>query len=284
MSARIIDGNAAARDIRAGLATEVEKLKAAGVNPGLAVVVVGDDPASAVYVRNKEKDCAEIGVNSIKVALPADATQEQLMAEVEKLNADPEVDGIIVQLPVPKHLDEKAVIFAIDPEKDADGFHPVSIGKMVLGEETFLPCTPHGVMVLLEREGIDITGKEAVVVGRSNIVGKPISMMLLQKNATVTICHTKTADLPGHVARADVLVVAAGRPEVIKGEWIKEGAVVVDVGINRVNDKWVGDVEYETAAERASAITPVPGGVGPMTRAMLMTNTVKAAQARASRS
>jgi methylenetetrahydrofolate dehydrogenase (NADP+)/methenyltetrahydrofolate cyclohydrolase len=206
------------------------------------------------------------------------------MSEVEKLNADPEVDGIIVQLPIPKHLDEKAVINAIDPNKDADGFHPMSVGKMVLGEETYLPCTPHGVMVLLKREGIDISGKEAVVVGRSNIVGKPVSMMLLQENATVTICHSKTADLVDHIRKADVLVVAIGRPEFVKGEWVKEGAIVVDVGINRVDDKWVGDVEYAPAAERASAITPVPGGVGPMTRAMLLENTVKAARARASRS
>ncbi len=283
MSARIIDGNAIAADIRSGLAAQVANLIASGYHPGLAVVVVGEDPASALYVRNKEKDCAEIGINSIKVALPAEATQDELVAEVQRLNDDPAVDGIIVQLPLPKHIDEAAVIFAISPEKDADGFHPVSIGKMVLGEDTYLPCTPHGVMVMLEREGVDLTGKEAVVVGRSNIVGKPVSLLLLQKHATVTICHTRTKDLPGHVANADVVVVAAGRPEVIKGEWIKQGAVVVDVGMNRVDGRWLGDVEFAAAAERASAITPVPGGVGPMTRAMLMENTVKAAQIRAGR-
>lgn len=283
MSARIIDGNAIAAEIRSGLTAEVAKLTAAGFQPGLAVVVVGEDPASALYVKNKEKDCAEIGIRSIKVALPADTTQEALVAEVERLNNDPEVDGIIVQLPIPKHIDEAAVIFAISPEKDADGFHPVSIGKMVLGEETFLPCTPHGVMVMLEHEGVDLTGKEAVVVGRSNIVGKPVSLLLLQKHATVTMCHTRTKDLAGHVANADVVVVAAGRPEVIKGDWIKEGAVVVDVGMNRVDGKWLGDVEFPVASQRASAITPVPGGVGPMTRAMLMENTVKAAQVRAGR-
>lgn len=277
MSATIIDGTAIAKDYRERVAGRVAELKTKGVTPGLAVVIVGEDPASQVYVRNKVKGCEEAGINSFKHELPADASQEELLALVEKLNADDAVDGLLVQLPLPSHIDEDAVIDAISPEKDVDGFHPENVGRFVIGKDAYLPCTPHGCMVLLEETGVDLNGKEAVVVGRSNIVGKPVSIMLLDKNATVTICHSRTTDLPEVVRRADVVVVAVGRPEMVKGDWIKEGAVVIDVGINRVDGKLVGDVEFESAAERASAITPVPGGVGPMTIAMLLGNTVTAA-------
>lgn len=277
MAATIIDGAGIAKARRARIAERVTELKERGVEPGLAVVIVGEDPASQVYVRNKHRACEEAGIRSFSHELPESTTQEDLLALVTELNGNPAVHGLLVQLPLPSHIDEDVIIDAIDPEKDVDGFHPVSVGRMVLGKETFLPCTPHGCMVLLEEAGIDLTGKEAVVVGRSNIVGKPVSMLLLEKHATVTICHSRTADLPDVVRRADVVVVAVGRPEMVKGDWIKEGAVVIDVGINRVDGKLVGDVEFGAAAERASAITPVPGGVGPMTIAMLLENTVTSA-------
>lgn len=278
MTATIIDGKAIAARKRAEVAIRVQALEARGITPGLAVVIVGDDPASEVYVRGKEKACDEVGIYSTKHTLPETTTQAELLALVGELNCRSDIHGVLVQLPLPGHIDEDAVIEAIDPAKDVDGFHPLSVGKMLVGQQTFLPCTPHGVMMLLEETGVDLTGKEVVVVGRSNIVGKPVSMLLLSKNATVTICHSRTADLDFHTGRADVLVVGVGQPEMIKGSAIKPGAIVIDVGINRVDGRLVGDVEFDTAVERAGAITPVPGGVGPMTIAMLMDNAVTAAE------
>jgi len=278
MAAKIIDGNAIAAKRRAVVAERVSALKARGIVPTLAVVIVGEDPGSQVYVRMKQKDCDEVGILSEKYALPATTSQDELLALVEHLNARIDVDGVLVQLPLPPHIDEDAVLEAIDPEKDVDGFHPMNVGRMVVGKETLLPCTPHGCIVLLEEAGVDLTGKEAVVLGRSNIVGKPVAILLLEKHATVTICHSRTRDLPEVVRRADVLIAAVGRPKMVKGDWLKPGAVVIDVGINRLEDgALVGDVDFESAAEVASAITPVPGGVGPMTRAMLLENTLTAA-------
>ncbi len=278
--AEIIDGKAVAREVREAVKNEVEKLgRERGLVPGLSVVLVGEDPASQVYVRNKGKACEKTGIRSVQHTLPEDTTQERLLGLIEELNNDPSVHGILVQLPLPPHIDEHSVIEAISPEKDVDGFHPFNVGRLVVGRPAFRPCTPAGIMRLLDSTGIDLTGKEAVVVGRSNIVGKPVAFMLLERNSTVTICHSRTEDLPSKIARADVLIGAVGRPEMIKGEWIKPGAVVVDVGINRVPERGlVGDVEFESAARRASWITPVPGGVGPMTIAMLLRNTVEAAK------
>lgn len=253
-------------------------LKANGINPGLAVIIVGDDPASKVYVNNKKKACAEIGVYSEEYALAAETTQEELLALIGKLNKADNISGILVQLPVPKHIDEETIINAIDPKKDVDAFHPVNVGKIMVGNYDFVPCTPAGVMELIKESGIDVAGKECVIVGRSNIVGKPQAMLLLHENGTVTICHSKTKDLKEATKRADILVAAVGVPEMITGDMIKEGAVVIDVGINRIAPKkLVGDVHFESAEKVAGAITPVPGGVGPMTIAMLMKNTVKAA-------
>jgi methylenetetrahydrofolate dehydrogenase (NADP+)/methenyltetrahydrofolate cyclohydrolase len=277
VTARIIDGTSISKARRAQIAVRVAELKTQGVEPGLAVIIVGEDPASQVYVRNKHKGCEETGINSFSYELPVDTTTEELLALVEELNADDRINGLLVQLPLPAHIDEEAVLLAINPDKDVDGFHPMSVGRMMIGKDTFLPCTPHGCMVLLEAAGIDLNGKEAVVVGRSNIVGKPVAMLLLEKNATVTICHSRTTDLPSVVRRADVVVVGVGRPEMVKGDWIKPGAVVIDVGINRTDKGLVGDVEFESASQVASAITPVPGGVGPMTIAMLLENTVTSA-------
>ena len=278
MGARIIDGTAVAAKRRTLVTERVAELKAQGVTPGLAVVIVGENPASQVYVRMKQKDCDEVGFYSEKHALPAETSQEQLLALVSELNARDDIDGVLVQLPLPSHIDEDTVLDAIDPAKDVDGFHPLNVGRMLIGKDTYLPCTPHGCIVLLEEAGVDLTGKEAVVLGRSNIVGKPVAILLLEKHATVTICHSRTKDLPGVVRRADVLVVGIGRPEMVKGDWIKPGAVVIDVGINRLDDgRLVGDVDFDSASEVASAITPVPGGVGPMTRAMLLENTLTAA-------
>lgn len=252
-------------------------LTARGIRPALAVIIVGDDPASRIYVNNKKKACEYIGIRSEEYALPADTTQEALLALINRLN-ESDIDGILCQLPLPAHLDEKAVINAIRPDKDVDAFHPVNVGKIMIGDYDFLPCTPAGVMELIRESGIDIAGKDCVVIGRSNIVGKPMSMLLLHAHGTVTICHSRTRDLAETVRRADIVVAAVGVPELIKGDMIKEGAVVIDVGMNRSPDKkLVGDVEFSAAAEKASAITPVPGGVGPMTIAMLMKNTVKAA-------
>lgn len=257
---------------------EAENLKKEGINPGLAVIIVGDDPASKVYVNNKKKACAEIGIYSEEYALPAETTQDELLALIDKLNNKDDISGILVQLPVPKHIDEEIIINAISPKKDVDAFHPVNVGKIMVGNYDFVPCTPAGVMELIKESGIDVAGKECVIVGRSNIVGKPQAMLLLHANGTVTICHSKTKNLKEVTKRADILVAAVGIPEMITGDMIKEGAVVIDVGINRIAPKkLVGDVHFESAEKVAGAITPVPGGVGPMTIAMLMRNTLKAA-------
>ena len=282
--AQIIDGKAIAAQVRGEVAKAVQELRGTGLVPGLTVVRVGDDPASAIYVRGKRKDSEEVGFRSVEHHLPATTTQAELMRLVAALNADPSVHGILVQLPLPKGLDERAVLEAIDPRKDADGFHPYNVGALSIGIPGPRPCTPAGVMRLLREAGCVPKGKRALVVGRSNIVGKPMALMLLEQHATVTIAHSRTADLAGEVARADILVAAIGKAELVKGAWIKEGAVVVDVGMNRhESGKLVGDVEYAAAAERAAAITPVPGGVGPMTRAMLLVNTLELARSAAAR-
>jgi len=294
MAAQIIDGKQVAADMRAELKQKVAELKEQGVVPGLGVVLVGEDPASKSYVTAKEKACAEIGIYSDDNRLTADTSQEELMALVNKMNNDKKIDGILVQLPLPKHLNESEVLLAIDPNKDVDGFHPMNVGKMVVGEEGFLPCTPHGVIQLLIRSGVKIEGAEVVIVGRSNIVGKPLANMLIQKkptaNATVTVCHTRTKDLAGHTRRADIVIAAAGKPNTITADMIKTGAVVIDVGVNRVEDatkkrgyRLTGDVDFEAVKEKASFITPVPGGVGPMTITMLLYNTVESAKRAAVR-
>lgn len=275
--AQILDGKALARDIRAQLKTEIEAHKARlGRVPGLAVVLVGDDPASATYVGNKEKAAAEIGMHGEVIRLPATASLGEVVAAVQQLNADPAIDGFIVQLPLPSHIDEAAVLTLIDPDKDADGLHPTNLGRLLAGIPAPRPCTPVGVMRLLDLAKTELKGARAVVVGRSEIVGKPMALLLLEQHATVTICHSRTADLAGEIARADVVVAAVGKPAIVKGAWIKEGAVVIDVGTNRVDGKLVGDVEFAPAEKRARAITPVPGGVGPMTIAGLMANAVAA--------
>jgi methylenetetrahydrofolate dehydrogenase (NADP+) / methenyltetrahydrofolate cyclohydrolase len=288
-SATLIDGAAIGRLVRADVARDVARLQALGVVPGLTVVLVGDDPASAVYVRSKGKACEEAGMYGETIRMPADATEEQLLAQVDALNDDPRVHGILVQMPLPRHMSADKVIRRIRPEKDVDGFHPVNVGKLSIGErDGFVPCTPAGAIELLVRSGVDTRGKDAVIVGRSNIVGKPMAALLMQDapggNATVTVCHSRTIDLASHTRRADILVAAIGKPEMITGDMIKPGAVVIDVGINRVNDssvakgyRIVGDVHFASARAVASLITPVPGGVGPMTIAMLMQNTVRAA-------
>jgi methylenetetrahydrofolate dehydrogenase (NADP+)/methenyltetrahydrofolate cyclohydrolase len=276
----IIDGKAIAAKVRGEVAQAVKELQARGVRPGLTVVRVGEDPASAIYVRGKRKDCEEVGIASVEHHLAATVTQAELMALVARLNADPSVHGVLVQLPLPKHLDERAVLDAIAPHKDADGFHPFNAGALSIGiPGTPRPCTPAGVMRLLDEAKVDPKGKRALVVGRSNIVGKPMAIMLLERHATVTIAHSRTADLAAEVGRAEILVAAIGKAELVRGDWVREGAVVIDVGMNRLPDgKLVGDVEYAAAARRASAITPVPGGVGPMTRAMLLVNTIDLAR------
>jgi methylenetetrahydrofolate dehydrogenase (NADP+)/methenyltetrahydrofolate cyclohydrolase len=282
--AKILDGKALSQKIKGQLKEEVAKLKDEGISVGLAVVIVGDDPASRVYVNSKKRACEEIGIYSEEYALKGETTQEELIELVKKLNEKDDINGILVQLPLPRHIDEEAVINAISPEKDVDAFHPVNVGKIMIGNYDFLPCTPAGVMELIAESEIDLAGKECVVVGRSNIVGKPMSMLLLHKNATVTICHSKTKNLPKVIKRADLVVIAVGRPEMVTGDMIKEGAVVIDVGINRLeNKKLVGDAHFESCKEKAAAITPVPGGVGPMTIAMLMKNTVKSAKLKAGR-
>jgi methylenetetrahydrofolate dehydrogenase (NADP+)/methenyltetrahydrofolate cyclohydrolase len=280
--AQIIDGKALAGQIREEIAQQTQELIAGGITPGLAVVLVGEDPASRVYVTMKEKACAAAGIYSVEHKLPATTTQQELLDLVIRLNHDDRIDGILVQLPLPEQIDEAKILEAISPAKDVDGFHPYNVGRLVTGNALFQPCTPYGVMVMLDRIGVDLTGKNVVVVGRSNIVGKPVALMCLAKHATVTICHSRTRDLAAKVAAADVVIAAVGRPEMIQGDWIKPGAVVIDVGVNRVGDKkLVGDVAYAAAAERASAITPVPGGVGPMTIAMLLQNTLESAKRRA---
>jgi methylenetetrahydrofolate dehydrogenase (NADP+)/methenyltetrahydrofolate cyclohydrolase len=277
VTASIIDGKAISAKRRAAVAERVIALKAQGVNPGLAVVIVGEDPGSQVYVRNKVKACEETGVFSEKIEMPETTTQAELLAVVEELNARDDIHGILVQFPLPAGLDEDEVIETISIHKDVDGFHPESIGRLLVGKDTFVSCTPAGVMVLLEESGVDLKGKDVVVVGRSNNVGKPAGLLALNQHATVTFCHSRTEDLPGHVRKGDVVIVAVGRPEMVKGDWLKPGAVVIDVGINRTDAGLVGDVEFASASEVASAITPVPGGVGPMTIAMLLENTLIAA-------
>ena len=274
--AQIIDGKAISAKVKAEVREEADALKAKGISIGLAVVIVGNNPASRVYVNNKKKACAEVGFESSEYALPEETTQEELLALVDKLNNDDKVNGILVQLPLPSQIDEKAVINAIRPEKDVDAFHPVNVGKIMIGDFAFLPCTPAGVMELIKSTGVDISGKECVVIGRSNIVGKPMAMLLLRENGTVTVCHSRTKDLKEITKRADILVAAIGKPKFIDADYVKEGAVVIDVGIHRnENGKLCGDVDFESVAPHCAAITPVPGGVGPMTIAMLMNNCVE---------
>lgn len=279
MKANIIDGKALAAAVKQEAAQQVEELRARGIVPCLAVVLVGEDPASEVYVRGKINDCAQCGIESRSIRLPETTTQAELLAQVRALAEDDGVHGILVQLPLPAQIDEKTVIEAIPPEKDVDGFSPVNVGRMQIGEPCYLPCTPAGCIRMIESTGVEIAGKHAVVIGRSNIVGKPAAMLLLAKNATVTICHSKTRNLKELCADADILVAAVGREGFVTGDMVKPGAVVIDVGINRGADgKLHGDVDFASASERAGWITPVPGGVGPMTRAMLMLNTVEAAR------
>lgn len=277
--AKLLMGKEVSDRIKNEMKEQVKELKAKGINPGLAVILVGEDPASKVYVSNKKKACEYIGINSYEYKLPEETTEEELIELIKKLNNDNTVSGILCQLPVPKHINEEAIINAIDPKKDVDAFHPINVGKIMTGNYDFVPCTPAGVMELIKESGIDVCGKECVVVGRSNIVGKPMSMLLLHQNGTVTVCHSRTKDLKEKTKSADILVAAVGIANFITGDMIKEGAVVIDVGINRIAPKTlVGDVDFETAKEVAGAITPVPGGVGPMTIAMLMKNTLKAAE------
>lgn len=284
----IIDGKQLARDIRGEIKVEVDRIREPlGRVPGLNLLLVGEDPASEVYVRNKGTDCEKVGIRSTIVRMPADAAEADVIQQVEAWNADPTVDGILVQLPLPKHIDEMRVLRTIDPHKDVDGFHPMNAGKLMIGLDGFIPCTPYGVLEMLKRSNIETSGKHAVVVGRSNIVGKPIAMLMAQKrpqgNATVTICHTGTKDLASYTTKADILIAAVGKARVITADMVKPGAVVIDVGINRIEHAdgttgLVGDVDYDSVAPIAQAITPVPGGVGPMTRAMLLMNTLKAAK------
>jgi len=290
MPAKILDGKQLAATMRANIAKQVAELKATkGITPGLGVILIGVDPASTSYVTAKEKACEEAGMYSEDVRVPAETTQAEALALVQKMNGDPRIHGILVQLPLPKHIDEAAVINAIAPEKDVDGFTPINVGRMMIGETCFLPCTPNGVIQMLLSAGVETSGKHAVVIGRSNIVGKPVAHLLMRKakggNATVTVCHTGTKDLATFTKQADILVVAAGRPNTVTGEMIKPGAVVIDVGVNRVPDatkkngfRLVGDVAFDSAAQVASLITPVPGGVGPMTITMLLSNTLESAQ------
>ena len=287
MSAIIIDGKQVAADIRAEVAQKVAALKKNGKNPCLAVILVGENPASVSYVTGKQKALAEVGMQDRSVHLPENTTEQDLLKLIDQLNNDDTVHGILVQLPLPKHINEDKVIMAISPEKDVDGFHPVNVGNMMIGHPGFLPCTPHGIIVLLQRMGIETSGKHAVVIGRSNIVGKPVSVLLAQKsvNCTVTLCHTGTKNLPEITKQADIVVVASGHPHTLTGDMIKEGAVVIDVGVNRIPDsskksgfRLVGDCDFDDLKEKASFITPVPGGVGPMTIAMLMVNTLESAE------
>jgi methylenetetrahydrofolate dehydrogenase (NADP+)/methenyltetrahydrofolate cyclohydrolase len=282
MTASIIDGKAFALGLRERVAQQVASFRAAaGRAPGLAVVLVGEDPASAVYVRNKHKATIGAGMESFEHKLPADTSQADLIALVDQLNADPAVDGILVQLPLPGHIDERAVTTRIDPDKDVDGFHPVNAGRLATGLDGFVPCTPLGCLMLLKDQLGDLAGLDAVVIGRSNIVGKPMAQLLIKESCTVTVAHSKTKDLSSVVKRADIVVAAVGRPEMVKGEWIKPGATVIDVGINRTEQGLVGDVDFAGALSVAGAVTPVPGGVGPMTIAVLLRNTLVSAHRRA---
>jgi methylenetetrahydrofolate dehydrogenase (NADP+)/methenyltetrahydrofolate cyclohydrolase len=279
MSAQIISGKELALKFHKGIKVEVEKLKSADVTPGLAVIIVGENPASLSYVKAKVKDCEQVGILSKAIRLPVETTEKELLDQIKKFNEDPNIHGILVQLPLPKHISEKAVIAAISPDKDVDGFHPVNVGNMVIGDDCFLPCTPHGIIKMIQSTGTVIEGKHVVVVGRSNIVGKPVSLLLLQENATVTICHSKTKELAEETKKADILVVAVGKAGVIGKEHVSPGTIVIDVGVNRAeNGKLVGDVRFDEVKEVAGFITPVPGGVGPMTRTMLLFNTLESAK------
>ena len=290
MSAQIIDGKQIALDVRAGVAEKVAALKAKGITPCLAVILVGENPASVSYVTGKRKALAEAGMADKSVELPENTSEEDLLKLIDELNRDDSVHGILVQLPLPKHINEDKIIMAISPEKDVDGFHPVNVGNLVIGKKAFLPCTPHGIIVLLERMGIETSGKHAVVIGRSNIVGKPVSLLLARKetNCTVTICHTGTKNMAEITRQADILIAASGHPHTVTADMVKDGAVVIDVGVNRIPDaskksgfRLIGDCDFEDLEEKASYITPVPGGVGPMTIAMLMYNTLEAAENKA---
>ena len=278
--AEIIDGKLVSKTLRENIASEIDSFKkVSGVTPGLAVILVGNDPASSVYVRNKHKACLEVGINSYQIELPETTSEDELLAKIDELNSDNNVNGILVQLPLPKHISEDKVIDRISPEKDVDAFHPENVGKIMIGKYTFLPCTPAGIVELLNFYNIDVTGKRCAVIGRSNIVGKPMSLLLLEKNGTVTVCHSRTKDLKSITLESDIVVVAIGKPEFLTQDMVKEGAVVIDVGINRLPDgRLVGDVEFSGVSERASYITPVPGGVGPMTITMLLKNTLAAAR------
>ncbi|NPA49906.1 MAG: bifunctional methylenetetrahydrofolate dehydrogenase/methenyltetrahydrofolate cyclohydrolase FolD [Thermodesulfobacteria bacterium] len=290
MAAKIISGKEISAEIREELKKEVKELKEKhGVTPGLVTILVGENPASVSYVTAKQRTAHDLGFHSVQENLPEDVSEEELLKMIEKYNNDPSIHGILVQLPLPRHISEQKVIHAIDPRKDVDGFHPVNVGKMVIGEKCFLPCTPHGILEMLARAGVEVSGAEVVVVGRSNIVGKPVAILLMQKrkpvgNATVTVCHTGTKDMTFHTKRADILIVAAGKPKVVTGDMVKEGVVVIDVGVNRIGTTpegkaiLCGDVDFDSVKEKAAAITPVPGGVGPMTITMLMKNTVEAAK------
>ena len=276
MTAQIIDGKAIAQEVRAEWKIRADALKARGITPGLAVIIVGEDPASKVYVANKVKACAELGLHSEHIILPADTSEATLLAKINELNNDAKIHGILVQLPVPKHIASNKVLEAISPDKDVDGFHPMNVGALVTGNMRFAPCTPYGAMKLLEKCGVTIEGKHAVVVGRSNIVGKPVALLLLHRHATVTICHSRTEDLPEVTRTADILVAAIGKARFVTADMVKPGATVIDVGINREEGKIVGDVDFEGVKDKVSAITPVPGGVGPMTIALLLRNTLTA--------
>ena len=279
MPAQIIDGKAIAKEIRQQIKDDVAQLVASGKNPpGLAVVIGGNDPASRVYVNAKKKACADVGIYSEEHAFPETVSESELIALINRLNQNPKINGILVQLPLPDKIDERKIIENINPQKDVDGLHPISVGNLLSGTPTFVPCTPEGIMVLLQKTGVELKGKRAVVIGRSNLVGKPVAVLLLAQHATVTICHSRTRDLPVVAREADILVVAIGKPNFINGDAVKPGAVVIDVGVNRVDNKLVGDVEFESASKVAGFITPVPGGVGPMTIAMLLQNTLQAAK------
>ncbi len=290
MAAKIISGKEISQEIREELKKEVKELKEKhGVTPGLVTILVGENPASVSYVTAKQRTAHDLGFHSVQENLPEDVSEDELLKMIEKYNNDPAIHGILVQLPLPKHISEQKVLYAIDPRKDVDGFHPVNVGKMVIGEPCFIPCTPAGILEMLARTDVEVTGAEVVVVGRSNIVGKPVAILLMQKrkpvgNATVTVCHTATKDMVFHTKRADILIVAAGRPKVITGDMVKEGVVIIDVGVNRIGTTpegkaiLCGDVDFDSVKEKAAAITPVPGGVGPMTITMLMKNTVEAAK------
>lgn len=278
MAAQLLDGKTMSNELREKLALRVENLKARGVTPGLAVILVGEDPASQIYVKNKGLGCAQVGMHSVTIRLPETTTQQELETQIDQLNGDASIHGILVQLPLPAGLDEAAALARIAPEKDVDGFHVINAGKLFTGQKGVVACTPKGAMEMIRRTGIDLSGKEAVVVGRSNIVGKPMAMLLLQQNATVTMCHSRTQYLAEHTRRADVLVAAVGKPRFITADMVKPGAIVIDVGINRVDGKVVGDVDFDAVKEVASWITPVPGGVGRMTITMLLENTIEAAE------